>query len=210
MDDHDALWPDPGHRCSSHDMQTSGTPQGPCPAPGRAGRRPLLLADPARAVRHPVRCRAGSRHLAANGSWPVIVYGHMTWGKFPRCHRCAILSPGRTAAAGWRRLTGGRPGALGYVHFHLTSRRCQASSVPGVTIRCTRRCLGSNLASAASIARSAQSGLGRTTCRCKTATSCRNTRISVSFAASLRASSTSQPNNRPRTGRSVGSTRARA
>jgi hypothetical protein len=42
----------------------------------------------------------------------------------------------------------------------LTRRRCQASSVPGVTIRCNRRCLGSSLARAASIAWSAQSSLG--------------------------------------------------
>lgn len=31
--------------------------------------------------------------------------------------------------------TYGRPGAFGYVHFLLTRHRCQASSVPGVTIR---------------------------------------------------------------------------
>jgi hypothetical protein len=35
--------------------------------------------------------------------------------------------------------TGGRPGALGYAHFLVTRRRCQASSVPGVKIRCNRR-----------------------------------------------------------------------
>jgi hypothetical protein len=52
------------------------------------------------------------------------------------------------------------------------------------------------LAKAASTARSAQSGIGRATCRCSTATSCRSTRISASLAASLRARSTSQPNTR--------------
>ena len=55
---------------------------------------------------------------------------------------------------------------------------------------------GSSLAKAASTARSAQSGFGRTTCRRSTATSCRSTSISASFAASLRARSTSQPNTR--------------
>jgi hypothetical protein len=52
------------------------------------------------------------------------------------------------------------------------------------------------LAKAASMARSAQSGLGRATCRRSTATSCRSTRISASLAESLRARSTSQPNTR--------------
>jgi hypothetical protein len=69
-----------------------------------------------------------------------------------------------------------------------------ASRVAAVTIRCNRRCLGSSLARAASTARSAQSGLGRATCRRKTATSCRSTRISASLAASLRVRNSSQPN----------------
>ncbi len=90
--------------------------------------------------------------------------------------------------------TGGRPAALEYVHFLLSRRRCQASNVPGVTIRCNCRRLGSSRATAAITARSAQSGLGRVTCRRKTATSCRSTKISASLAASFRASSTSQPN----------------
>ena len=40
---------------------------------------------------------------------------------------------------------------------------------------------------------SAQSGRERPTCRCSTATSCRRTKINTSLAASLPASSTSQP-----------------
>jgi hypothetical protein len=36
------------------------------------------------------------------------------------------------------------PGAFGYVHFLVTSRRCQSSRVAGVTIRSSRRCLGSS------------------------------------------------------------------
>jgi hypothetical protein len=51
-------------------------------------------------------------------------------------------------------------------------------------------------ATAAGTARSAQSGRGRATCRRKTATSCRSTRISASLAASLRVSSVSQPATR--------------
>jgi hypothetical protein len=45
-------------------------------------------------------------------------------------------------------------------------------------------------------ARSAQSGRGRPDCRRSTATSCRRTKISTSLTASLRVSSTSQPNTR--------------
>ena len=50
----------------------------------------------------------------------------------------------------------GRPAVFGQVHLLLTRRRCQASRVPGVTIRCSRRRLGSSRASAATTARSAQ------------------------------------------------------
>jgi hypothetical protein len=78
----------------------------------------------------------------------------------------------------------------------LKPHRCQASRVPGVTMRCSRSRPGGSRARAASTARSAQSGLGRATCRRSTATSCRSTKISASLAASLRASSTSQPNTR--------------
>ena len=42
----------------------------------------------------------------------------------------------------------------------------------------------------------AQSGFGRVTWRRKTAISCRSTKISTSLEVSLRASSTTQPNNR--------------
>jgi len=45
--------------------------------------------------------------------------------------------------------TGGRPTAFGYVHFLRTRRRCQASKVPEVTIRCSRRPEGSSRESAA-------------------------------------------------------------
>ena len=38
--------------------------------------------------------------------------------------------------------TGGRPGGLGWRHFAATRRRCQRSSVPGVTIRAARSAFG--------------------------------------------------------------------
>ena len=88
------------------------------------------------------------------------------------------------------------PGGARIGPLLLTMRRCQASSVAGVTIRCSRRCPGSSRASAAIATRSAQSGFGRATWRCRTATSCRSTKISTSLEVSLRASSASQPNNR--------------
>jgi hypothetical protein len=89
--------------------------------------------------------------------------------------------------------TGGRPGAPGQAHLFLTRRRCQASTVPGVTIA---RARAAALARAAMTARSAQSGLGRATRRRTTATSRPSTTISASFAASSRARSTSQPDTR--------------
>jgi hypothetical protein len=89
----------------------------------------------------------------------------------------------------------GRPAVFGWVHLFLIRRRCQASRVPGVTIRCRRRRAGSSRARAAITARSAQSGFGRSTWRRRTATSCRSTRISASFELSLRARSANQPNS---------------
>src|SRR5581483_8276040 len=56
--------------------------------------------------------------------------------------------------------SGGRPGDRGWVHFLVTIRRCQRSSVPGVTTRYRRRSLGSIRDSAASRARSVQSSRG--------------------------------------------------
>ena len=57
---------------------------------------------------------------------------------------------------------GGRPGGLGWRHFAAAMRRCQRSSVPGVTIRRARSAFGKTPASAASTARSLQDkrGLG--------------------------------------------------
>ena len=52
----------------------------------------------------------------------------------------------------------GRPGRLGKVHLRVIRRRCHASSGPGVTSRLPRRAAGSSRASAARIARSAQTG----------------------------------------------------
>ena len=94
-------------------------------------------------------------------------------------------------------LRDGRPsGGVRVVHLFLIRRLCQASRVPGVTIRRSRRCLGRSRARAAITARSAQSGFGRSTWRRTTATSCRSTKISTSFDASLRISITSKANRR--------------
>jgi len=88
---------------------------------------------------------------------------------------------------------GGRPGWWGYVHFLQTSRRCQASRVAGVTIRCARSSRGSRRASAESTTRSGHDGRGLPTWRRSTATSCRRTKISTFLAALVRASNASQP-----------------
>ena len=68
------------------------------------------------------------------------------------------------------------------------------SSVPGATIRCSRSRPGNSLARAASTVSPVQPR--GTTWRRSTATSCRRTKISASFAASLRTRSTSQPSTR--------------
>lgn len=87
---------------------------------------------------------------------------------------------------------GGLPGGFGCVHLRATMRWCQAGSVRGETIRCSRNGRGSSLANAASTAGSAQSGFGAGSWRRSTDISCRSTRISTSFAADDRAGRTSQ------------------
>ena len=113
-------------------------PPGPGCAAGRAGSVGRRCAD---AVAEPAAARRGP---------------------------CGIPRPGSPApaAATRSRMSGlmrGRPVRFGYVHLRVISRRCQASSVPGVTSRWARSTAGSCRASAARMARSAQSGLGRAT-----------------------------------------------
>ena len=84
-------------------------------------------------------------------------------------------------------------GVAGLSQLRAISRRCEASSVAGVTSRLSRRAAGSSRASAARIARSDQSRLGRATWRRSTITSWRSTMISASLDARLRPSKTSQP-----------------
>jgi hypothetical protein len=98
----------------------------------------------------------------------------------------------RTISATSSSGTGGRPGALGWRHLAATSRRCQRSSVPGVTIRRARSPLGMILASAARTARSVQDIRGLGFARRSTATSCRSASISTSLCDEDRASSASQ------------------
>jgi len=88
--------------------------------------------------------------------------------------------------------TGGRPGGLGWHHFAATRRRCQRSSVPGVTIRRVRSPFGMILVSAASTARSVQDMCGLGFARRSTATSCRSASISTSLDDADRATSASQ------------------
>jgi len=88
-------------------------------------------------------------------------------------------------------LTGGRPGGLGWRHLAAAMRRCQRSSVPGVTIRHDRNAFGSTRASAASKALLLQDKCGPGFARRRTATSCRSTSISASLDAEDRASSAS-------------------
>ena len=86
---------------------------------------------------------------------------------------------------------GGRPGGLGWRHFAAAMRRCQPSSVPGVTIRQARNPFGGTRASAASTARSLQAKRGLGVARRSTVTSCQSTSISASLDAEDRASSAS-------------------
>ena len=87
---------------------------------------------------------------------------------------------------------GGRPGGLGWLRFAAAMRRCQPSSVPGVTIRHVRSAFGRTRASAASTARSVQDTCGLGLARRSTAASCRSTSISASLDADGRASNASQ------------------
>ena len=68
-----------------------------------------------------------------------------------------------------------------WVHFRLTSSRCQRSRVWGVTIKDAHRALGSALATEASSVRSVARSLGRPTRRRSTLSWCRSTRISMSL-----------------------------
>ena len=87
------------------------------------------------------------------------------------------------------RRIGGRPGGLGWRHFAAAMRRCQRSSVPGVTIRRARSAFGRTRASAASTARSVQDRCGLGVARRSTATSCRSASISASLDEEDRARS---------------------
>jgi hypothetical protein len=81
-----------------------------------------------------------------------------------RWHRDIIR---RRHAARSRRGKTGRPATRRNIQAAVLrlarKNRCQASSVAGATIRCSRRCPGSSPARTAITARSAQSGFGRAT-----------------------------------------------
>jgi hypothetical protein len=94
-------------------------------------------------------CRCGTRgrgvHPGCGGAPPRVLPGQPP-------DQLTDLRRGRRA-----------PGGIRIGPLFLIMRRCQASRVPGATIRCSCRCPGSSRASAAVTARSAQSGLGRAT-----------------------------------------------
>src|SRR3990172_9423664 len=83
---------------------------------------------------------------------------------------------------------GGRPGRplLLYVHFFLTSSRCQRSRVSGLTTNEDQMLLVIALLAAANRTRSRPWSRGRFTCRCSTFTWCRSTRSSMSFSSCRR------------------------
>ena len=145
---------------------------------GRPGLRRLLVSYSLAAT---LRCQASSV-AGVTGKTSVQRLRGMSRARAANHTRSARSYRTRPA---WRRSTA-----------FLTMRRCQASRVAGVTMWCSRRCRGSSRVNAAITARSSQSGFGRVTRRRRTATSCRSTKISTSWRASLRARSTSQPNNR--------------
>jgi hypothetical protein len=91
--------------------------------------------------------------------------------------------PRRTMRSRTSGLIGGRPERplLLYVHFLLTSSRCQRSRVSGLTTNEDHWPLGIALLAAASRSRSRRRRRGRFTCRCSTLTWCRSTRSSTSL-----------------------------
>ena len=85
-------------------------------------------------------------------------------------HQLAISSP-----------IGGRPLRLEYVQRRATRRRCQRSSVAGVTRSDRQRDRGNNRLAAARKTRSVIVSCGRLVCRRSTESSCRSTTISSSL-----------------------------
>jgi hypothetical protein len=132
------------------------------------------------------------RTVAALMWWPNRVSSPCTL-RYPTGDCLPLAAgPGRRSS---RWSAGGRAGS-GQVHLRVSRRRCQVSSVPGVTSRLLRSAAGSRRASAARMARSAQSSLGRGTWRRSTITSWRSTRTSALFDAWRRPRRTSQPDTR--------------
>lgn len=98
-------------------------------------------------------------------------------------------------------LIGSRPGREGKAHFLVIRRRCQTSSVPGVTIRPSRTLRESKRASTERMARSGHDKRGRRPVRRRnTATSCRNARILTFLVAVRRATGLRQANAVPGVG----------
>src|SRR6266571_5788641 len=103
----------------------------------------------------------------------------------------------RSAAPCTSSLIRGRPGRrCGYVQRRATSRRCQRSSVRGLTEKTAHACRGRARLSAVNNSRSASRSCGRRVWRRKIDSSCRSTRISNSFDPGDRQRSTTSSNRR--------------
>ncbi len=154
-----------------------------------------------RQVCREARCGAGGRPerrrrrriVAAATRWPsrrsspwILTYPQVGFSRARRWMSATVSSG-----------NGGRPDLTAvWRHFQRTRRRCQVSSVPGVTSRWRRKADGRCRARAESTARSAHESFGRLICRRSTATSWRRARISALFAAVERPSNRKQPSSR--------------
>jgi hypothetical protein len=132
------------------------------------------------------------RIVEALTRWPGL--SSSPWVRwYPRPWFSRASRPVSTAISG---RTGGRPVRFGQARFGAIRRRCQRSTVPGVTSRCVRRRRGRIRISAARTARSARSTRGRGRVRRSTATSCRSTSSSMSLGC-RRAAQQGQPAAEP-------------
>ena len=107
--------------------------------------------------------------------------------------QCGFSSARRRISSRSERPSGGRPRVrCEYVHRRAMSWRCQRSRVSGLIGKTAQAGRASERLSDASSARSARVSFGREVCRRRIASSCRRTRISISFERRGRPSSHNQ------------------
>ena len=94
----------------------------------------LCVAVPDQEAEQPMRSPRSRSRLRA--CWAV--QEPSGWAVTPRMCTRRVLTSSRSTRSRISVLVLGRPGRLGYVHLRVISRRCQASSVPGVTSRWAR------------------------------------------------------------------------